>query len=95
MLTPADMLTADAVLSQVALVLAIPLLSSWRDSSLGQLPTYGAIFRGALAYTASVLGALVAPVLLGMARVLVLGGSCAAAARGHPLTCIMSALACT
>lgn len=71
---PAAILTAHPVIPQAALVLAMPLLSSWQDRSLGQLPTYGAILRGGLAYTASVLGAVIAPILLGLARVLVLGG---------------------
>lgn len=53
----------------------MPLLTSRRDRSLGQLPTYSTIFRGGLAYTASVLGALVIPMLLGVARVLLFGVS--------------------
>ena len=69
----AGTLTGHPVFSQVTLVLAMPLLSSRQDRSLGQLPTYGAILRGGLAYTASVLGALIAPILLGVTRVLVLG----------------------
>lgn len=62
-------------------MLAMPLLSGRHDRSLGQLPTCGAILRGGLAYTASVLGALIAPILLGIARVLVLGEMCTSAAR--------------
>jgi hypothetical protein len=83
-------LTSTSCVPQAALVLAMPLLSGQQDRSLGQLPTYGAIFRGGLAYTASVLGALIAPVLLGIARVLVLGGLCTTAARvsvQHPPAC--------
>lgn len=52
----------------------MPLLTRSRDASLGQLPTYGAIFRGGLAYIASLLGALLTPMILGLARVLLLGG---------------------
>jgi hypothetical protein len=81
MCRPAVPLTACPVLPQAALVLAMPLLSGRQDRSFGQLPTYGAILRGGLAYTASVLGALIAPILLGIARVLVLGEMCIAAAR--------------
>lgn len=42
-------------------------------SASGQVPTYGAILRGGVAFLASFFAALLTPVLLGLARALLSG----------------------
>lgn len=56
----------------IALVLAMPLVTSRRSASV-QRPTYKAIFRGSLVYGLSSAAAVLAPVMLGLLRVLLSG----------------------